>query len=633
LGRQGSKSAVFVAIILLTATVSSVVSYAYSTRNAAQIVNIASENYRTNAKLQARDISTLLTSEIESISDNLETIAAAKTVSDQDVPGALSLLNAGQKSTSELTNGYSWLDKDGKLLYSTSWASNATLQTQFAGLDLSFREYYSQPQQSLKPYYSTLFEGLDGSPKLLSISYPVVARGNASADSSASFRGVVVASMDVETIGQFVQDQLSPDYRSSVGLLDRDGVILYSSSSSQNVGKNIFNEELQSAIPTDIKGPFNQFLQDSLNGNTGSGEFSSQGRTSTIAYGPVNALGNEFAVLYVVSPHELATSALALIEEQRTLNIVSMAAIGAIAAVLASAVAVWNKRLAKVVSTKTSELKFANESLADSNSQLQSSNAKLIEANNELAQAYEQAKIHDKLQNEFVNVAAHELRTPIQPLLGAAELLDTQFEGAEKIEVTRPEIDMILRNAKRLERLSSDILEVSRIESGALKLNMEDFSLAYIIADAVRDARAQSTFDSDRQTITYNPDDIFVHADREKITEVITNLLTNAIKFTKEGTISITTERDRSNGLALIQIEDTGSGIDPEILPRLFEKFVTKSERGTGIGLFISKKIIEAHGGTIIGVNNSESSGATFRFTLPIARQDLEAGKNRESAS
>ena len=439
--------------------------------------------------------------------------------------------------------------------------------------------------------------------------------------------------MEVETIGQFVQNQLSPDYRSSVGLLDRDGVILYSSSSSQNVGKNIFDEELQSAIPTDIKEPFNQFLQDSLNGNTGSGEFSSQGRTGTIAYGPVNALGNEFAVLYVVSPHELATSALALIEEQRTLNIVSMAAIGAIAAVLASAVAVWNKRLSKVVSTKTSELKFANESLADSNSQLQSSNAKLIEANKEIAQAYEQVKIHDKLQNEFVNIAAHELRTPIQPLLGAAELLDTQFEGADKIEVTRPEIDMILRNAKRLERLSSDILEISRIESGALKLHREDFSLAYIIADAVRDARAQSTFDSDRQTITYNPDDIFVHADREKITEVITNLLTNAIKFTKEGTISITTERDRSNGLALIQIEDTGSGIDSEILPRLFEKFVTKSEKGTGIGLFISKKIIEAHGGTITGGNNPGSSGATFRFTLPIARQDIEAGKNRESAS
>jgi signal transduction histidine kinase len=431
--------------------------------------------------------------------------------------------------------------------------------------------------------------------------------------------------MDVKTLGQFLQENLSSDHKSSVGLLDRDGVILYSSSSSQNVGKSIFDEDVQSAIPADIVERFNQFLRDSLKGNSGAGDFSSQGVTSTVAYGTVSASGNQLAVLYVVSPQELAASAKAFIDQQRTANIVSMATIGSIAAALVSAVAVWNKRLTKEVSTKTSELKFANESLADSNSQLQASNSKLMEANSQIVRAYEQVKIHDKLQKEFINVAAHELRTPIQPLLGAAELLETQFDGKEKIEVTRPEIEMILRNAKRLERLSSDILEISQIESGALKLKMEDFSLSYIIADAVRDARAQSIFDFDRLTITYNPDDIFVNADREKITEVITNLLTNSLKFTKEGTISINTERNRNEGLAIVQITDTGTGIHPEILPRLFEKFVTKSEKGTGIGLFISKKIIEAHGGSIQGMNNTNSSGATFRFTLRLAQQDLEA--------
>ena len=631
LRRQGSKSAIFVAIIIVAAIVSSIVSYEYTSSNAAQIVDIASEDSRTNAKLQARDLSTLLTSQIESISGNLETIAAAKAVREQDVPGAMPLFSPAQKSTSELTSGYSWLDKDGRLLYSSSWASNATLRTQFEGFDLSFRDYYAQPMQTLKPYYSTVFEGRDGAPRL-SISYPISAEGDDTADKFASFRGVVIAVMEVESIGQFVQNQLSPDYKSSVGLLDRDGVILYSSSSSQNVGKNVLDQEIQSAIPADLRDPFNQFLRDSLNGNTGAGDFSSQGKTSTIAYGPVSVLGNEFAVLYVVSPHELAANALALIEQQRTLNIVSMATIGAIAATLATAVAVWNKRLAKEIATKTSELKFANESLADSNSQLQDSNAKLIDANKELAQAYDQLKIHDKLQNEFVNIAAHELRTPIQPLLGAAELIETQFEGKDKIEISRPEIEMILRNAKRLGRLSSDILELSRIESGALKLNREDFSLAYIIADAVRDARSQSTFDSEKQTITYNPDDTFVHADREKVTEVVTNLITNGIKFTEEGTIAITTERDLNKGLAIIRVKDSGSGIDPEIMPRLFEKFVTKSEKGTGIGLFISKRIVEAHGGTITGENNASGPGATFRFSLPLAQHDLEAGEGPELA-
>ena len=197
--------------------------------------------------------------------------------------------------------------------------------------------------------------------------------------------------------------------------------------------------------------------------------------------------------------------------------------------------------------------------------------------------------------------------------------------------MTRPEIEMILRNAKRLERLAADILEISRIESGALKLNKEDFSLAYMIADAVRDARAQSVFNSGELAIAYNADDIFVHADREKTTQVITNLVTNAIKFTQKGTISITTQRDRRTGFVIVTVQDTGSGIDPEILPKLFEKFVTRSDKGTGIGLFISKKIVEAHGGKIRGKNNEGGTGATFTFSLPLAQQELEQEKGTPS--
>jgi signal transduction histidine kinase len=635
LAHQSSKSALFVAIIIIAAVVSSAISYVYTTTSAGQIVSIASEDARSNAKIQAHDLSSLLSKQIESIAHNVGTIAAGKAIRSQDVPGAIPLLDTAQKSTSDLTSGYSWLDKDGKVLWSTSWANNATLRKQFEGSDFSYREYFSQPKQTLKPYYSTVFEGIDGAPRL-TISYPIlgieVGEDN-SFTSTNSFGGVIVAGMEVKSIGQFVQSQLSSDYKSSVGLTDRNGVILYSSSSTQNIGKSIFSEEIQSAIPSDIKDRFNQFIRDSLSGKSGSGDFSSQGKTSTIAYGPVDVSGNDFAVLYVVTSHELAGSAAALIDQQRIVNIITIAIIGAIAASLASAVAVWNKRLAKEIASKTSELIFANESLAESNNQLQVANSKLNQANEELVQAYEQMKIHDRLQVEFVNVAAHELRTPIQPLLGAADLLEQQFAGKEKIEVTRPEIEMILRNAKRLQRLSSDILEISRIESGALKLNREDFSLTYIIAEAIKDARAQSTFDPDKLTFIYNPDDIFVNADRDKITEVITNLLTNSIKFTKEGTISITTGRDPDKNAAIVQVKDTGSSIDLEVLPRLFEKFVTKSEKGTGIGLFISKKIIEAHGGAISGENNADGPGATFRFSLPLAQYNIEQGKDSDLAT
>jgi len=329
---------------------------------------------------------------------------------------------------------------------------------------------------------------------------------------------------------------------------------------------------------------------------------------------------------------ELTSNIVGLVNQQRVLNIILIISFGVVAVVISAHLLKSNKKLSKMIVVKISELKFANESFAESNRQLQIANSKLESSNNLLAQANEDLRLHDKLQQEFVNIAAHELRTPIQPLLGAAELMESQFNENDEIKITKPEIELILRNAKRLERLSSDILEISRIDSGTLKINKETFSLAYIIANAVKDAKTQSNFDPDRVTITYRPDDIFVHADREKITEVITNLITNAIKFTEHGTISITTSKDIANGVVIVTVVDTGSGIDPEIMSKLFEKFVTKSEKGTGIGLYISRKIIEAHGGTISGENNLEGHGATFKFSVPLM-QEQDARKDDENTT
>ena len=600
---MSSRSTPLVVIIVIAAIGLSFVSYQYSSLSARQILDLGSEEARSNAKIQAHDLSAVLANKIESASDNLETIASSKTLQTQDIEDAIPLLNAAQKSSADITSSYSWLDEDGKIVWATSF-SNATLRQQFTGADFSYREYYSQPRDTLKPYFSTLIESIDSVPRL-TISYPIIGKQIDAAEGSSTFKGVVVAGIEVNALGKFVQEQLVPDYKSSVGLIDRNGIILYSSSSSQYVGKSIFGPEIQSILQPDVKEPFNQFIRDSLTGKTGSGDFTSQGKTSTVAYNPVTIKGNEFAIMYIVTPHEFAGTVVALVEQQRTLNSIIIVGIGAVSAGIAALVLTWNKRLERMVSKKTSELISRTEELEISNRNLE--------------KAYEDLKIHEKLQTEFVNIAAHELRTPIQPLLGAAELIESQFQGKDKIEVTHPEIEMILRNAKRLERLSSDILEVSRIESGALRLNRETFSLTYIIAGAVKDAMNQSNFNPDKLTIRYHADDIFVHADREKTIQVITNLLTNAIKFTDEGTISVTTQRDKDNKLALVTVRDSGSGIDSDIVSKLFEKFATKSERGTGIGLYISKKIVEAHGGNILGENNLDGPGATFKFTIPLA--------------
>jgi signal transduction histidine kinase len=235
-------------------------------------------------------------------------------------------------------------------------------------------------------------------------------------------------------------------------------------------------------------------------------------------------------------------------------------------------------------------------------------------------QLYEELKSNEKMQKEFINIAAHELRTPLQPILGMAELLELCFEdGKEKTEISKDDMEIILRNAKRLERLSSDILETARIESQSLRLNKERFSLKEVISSSIRDAENQ--IDDQDITIWYNPKDIIVvYADRGRIAEVISNILDNAIKFTPKGNITISAEVKNNNHRdeAIVVIRDEGTGIDGEIASRLFTKFATRSEKGTGLGLYISRSIVEAHGGKIWATNNEEGKGATFAFSLPL---------------
>jgi two-component system sensor histidine kinase VicK len=235
-------------------------------------------------------------------------------------------------------------------------------------------------------------------------------------------------------------------------------------------------------------------------------------------------------------------------------------------------------------------------------------------------QLYEELKSNEKMQKEFINIAAHELRTPVQPILGMAELLELSFEdGKEKTEISKDDIEIILRNAKRLERLSSDVLETARIESQSLRLNKERFSLKEVISSSIRDAENQ--IDDQDITIWYNPKDIIVvYADRGRIAEVISNMLDNAIKFTPKGNITISAEVKNNNHRyeAIVVISDEGTGIDGEIASRLFTKFATRSEKGTGLGLYISRSIVEAHGGKIWATNNEEGKGATFAFSLPL---------------
>jgi len=276
-----------------------------------------------------------------------------------------------------------------------------------------------------------------------------------------------------------------------------------------------------------------------------------------------------------------------------------------------------------------------NTKLRESNRSLIESNARLKEREEVIRIQYEKLKETDKMKDEFINVAAHELRTPIQPILGLTVFLKSKIKDNKQSEL----LDVTIRNAKRLQRLTENILDVTRLESQSLKLNKEKFDINKKILNVIKDIEKQIS-DSNKLKILFTEqrEAIFVDADKVRIYQVIANLLNNAIKFTKEGTISVSVKVTQKKGgnkeeekegrdygsssnsprQVIVTVKDSGAGIDPEIMPRLFTKFVTKSDKGTGLGLFISKSIIEAHGGRIWTENNSDGKGATFTFSLPI---------------
>jgi signal transduction histidine kinase len=253
------------------------------------------------------------------------------------------------------------------------------------------------------------------------------------------------------------------------------------------------------------------------------------------------------------------------------------------------------------------------------------------ELTKELKDANEELKHRDQLKDEFINVAAHELRSPIQPILGLSEFLRSNKgrenssgsnSAAMSLEKEEELLDVIVRNSNRLRQLAEDILDVAKIEGGSLILKKEKFNLKEMITEILIDYE-QKIKNRKNIKLSYESqekDAIIIEADRSRVCQVVYNLLNNAIKFTNEGSVTVIIERkDNDNDIVVVSIHDTGTGIDSEMLPKLFTKFATKSEMGgTGLGLFISKSIIEKHGGKIWAENNTDGNGATFAFSLPI---------------
>jgi signal transduction histidine kinase len=631
-------SFILLILIAVVASILSILSYQYFTSISDGIVNIASEEIRSNARIEAHDLSQILANRLETMTLFLRTLSDSPALQNNEYQRAQVIINDRQNYTHAFTDFYMWLNQDGKIV----WISNinSTLYQKYNGFDLSYRPYFAVPKNTLTAYYSSLIESNDKVPRLY-VSYPILSKQGVEYHNNltkkGSFSGLVTTAIRIQSLGNILKSQLLPQFNSTIGLVDNDGIILYANDPSY-IGKHASGKEFQSALfsagSANSINSLNKVLSISLRGNRGSEDIYTQDRLKTIAYEPVIIEGKHFLTLYVSSSHNLASNVAIAIDQLKNFGISMIIIIGLVAFGIAFLVLIWNKRLETIVTTRTEQLMKTNSLLTDSNKQLEIAN--------------EQLKNQDNMQKEFINIAAHELRTPIQPIIGLADVLRSRIKDKDQTEY----LNIISRNAKRLRGLSQDILDAAMIESGSLKLTKEQVDLNDLLLHLIKDEREQ-LLRSTNSTIKllYNKskvnndglgeqqpqpqqNQILVEADKVRISQVISNLLRNAIKFSQvneDGTIFVTLEKRRKKGNgdiadaekqeeAIVTIKDIGSGIDSDIMPRLFTKFATKSHQGTGLGLYISKSIIESHGGRIWAENNADEKGATFYFSIPLSK-------------
>lgn len=489
-------------------------------------------------------------------------------------------------------------------------------RSSFVNIDISFRDYVPETRESSTPVFSDGFEGIDGIFRI-ALTYPIINRDD------NRYIGMVGAQIPaVEFFRRYgnVYD-IEAQY---LAVLDGHSVQLVHPVDTF-IGTPFFGNVTQEI--TGHNSILNNLIQSVMSGEPGSAIYEfSNGERLTTGY-PILIHGRPEYFNFIITPAEIIFAQVNDVLFAERIKMLSLVG-GATAAIIIVIIFLikWNSILNDRVKRRTDELEESNKQL----------------------------KYHDKLQEEFVNTAAHELRTPIQPILGLSEHLRSSTSDPKQ----RHFLDVIFRNAKRLQRLSQNILDVSKIEGEKLILQKEQFDINDLINSIVQEYRARmirrnedgennkkgKRTDEEAPQIQisfdHKQDVIYVYADKERIYQVIANLLDNSLKFMKskggrregEGekkddhnnktnkVLTVLSEK-KDDDKVQVSIKDTGPGIDPQVLPRLFSRFASGSYSGTGLGLYICKKIVESHGGSISGKNNSDGIGATFSFSLPLDSQ------------
>ncbi len=634
-------------------------------------------------------ISQNIRSDLDSILTKLKVIAVSPYIQEEEDTRAWNkselLVQRMYDETKQLvgkTDGMFVVDKSGIIRANALTEEEQKKQMTFVGTNISHREYVGEAKTTHEYVFSTGLYSLDGVYRIF-IAYPILN------EETNEYMGLVSAS--IPTVDFFNRFGNVYDIRSQYLIaLDRNANYLTHGNRTL-VGTNFFEEPTQNSSMSSTA--LNNLVNKVLLSEPGYTVYASaEGERLATAY-PVSVYGERppsYAVLITTTTSQIYSQIESILLGQRIETFALLGIITVAIILFTFFLFKWNGSLNAEVRRRTKELDESNRSLSEANERL---------------------KVNDKMQKEFINIAAHELRTPIMPIMGVTDLVKERFEEANQnnnnnnnnrsnnndknnnndhdsdnpeLTITKDELGMIVRNCERLQHLAEDVLTTARIESKSLQLQKEKFNLNEAVREVLNDleVNVQNNYSTEKNNLQLlyehdgtsgnisskknndNIDDnIIVNADRHMILQVISNLVNNAINFTRSGTISIEVERTAANNHnsnnnrnrnskgdynynnnnnnnnyngdddnndiaknkncnvseAVVKIKDTGSGIDPEILPRLFSKFATKSDhKGTGLGLFISKSIVEAHGGRIWAENNADGKGATFAFSIPI---------------
>jgi signal transduction histidine kinase len=600
------KSSIVLVVIIISVTILAAILFSFLTyqsyvTNSNEIQGISEQNIRNTALAKASDLSHLTVNKLNSVIGSLELISSSPNMIEQDVEEAKIQLSKAQNSTEDIVDSYYWFDSNGTNIWSSSFR-NDTIEESLNGFSIASYAYFEEVRDTLTPVYGDTQEWVDLRPKIF-IVYPILDTENstrAGNNADQIFKGIVLAAINPDVLGQFLENQLSPLTNANISLVNSNGLMILKGT-PEYFGINLLDptaKSLSEQFVTDDNNENNlieEIRSALLNSRTFSIDVVASGQDLTVAYSPVLLDGKRLLTIILALPQIPEASVENLVLLQRNFGLVAMITIGIIAFGIFYGVTNWHKEMRKQVQKHKMELKQTAEKLA----------------------------IIDQGQKEFIDIAAHEFRTPIQSVLGYSEFIRSSLVNFDD------HFDNLFKSAKRLEKITNDMLDVSKIDSENFELTKINFDLNDSIKKIIGNHEKNAL---DRNVkIIFEPkkDEIkTINADQSKIQQVIDNLLSNALDSTKDGTITIKAydlsirsddneNQDVQESIA-VEVRDTGSGINQEIMPRLFEKFSRRSDSGTGLGLYISKRIVDMHGGKFWAQNNRGVKGATFTFTLPV---------------